>query len=230
MSIPKHLRISRRRLRAVVALSLLCVFQTGCVQNFMMLAKVLSGDPIQQSALEQATGINLKKAEKKVLVYCSSPALVTDDYSSLTSDVQEELIRKMRRHKLIVSKSDDASRVLDSRGGKFDPKLLARELPDVDYIAHVRLEGFSCLEPASKTLYRGRCNGKVTVYEVRGEGDSRHTVQVMDQTFQTSYPSTYPIPVDQIPKNVFLRECIDQITDCLGNSFYSVNQHSLFAN
>ena len=194
-----------------------------------MASKVLLGDPKQTSAFELATHINLKKAKKRILIHCSTPSFVTDECGTLTSDIQEELIRRMKRHDLLPLHTDVAGRVLDRTGGKFDVQLLAREVRDADYIMHVQIEKYSSQEPSSPTLYRGHLSGRIVGYEVRGEDSQRYAVQVFDQNFQVEYPTTYPVPVDQSPKNVFIHRFVDHAAESLGASFYDVNRSDLYA-
>jgi hypothetical protein len=210
--------------------ALLPAVQTGCINSMVMMGKVLLGDPVQKSAFEIATGVSLKKAEKQILVHCSSPSYVTDEYSTLNSDIQEELIRRMKRHDLLPIHTDVSGRILDARGGRFDAQLLAREAQDVGYIMHIQIEKFNYLEDSSPSLYRGHMHGHITGYEVRGEGPERHAVQVFQQDFQVHYPTTYPVPIDQTPKNVFIRRFVDHAADTLGASFYNVTRSDLYAN
>ena len=209
--------------------SLLC-FQAGCINTMVMMSKVLLGDPIQISGFEQATGISLAKEEKRVLVQVSAPAFVSEAHGTLTSDVEEELIRRMKRHKIPVLHPDTAARILDRLGGTFDPQVLAREVDDCDYIMHIQLEKFSYKEESSPNFYRGNATGRIVAYEVRKEGSSNHAVQVFDQQFRSTYPTTYPVAVDSTPKNVFLRRFIDRLADNLGTAFYTVNRSELYAN
>jgi hypothetical protein len=222
---------TRRRLCGGAAALCLCLcLQSGCINSLVMASKVLLGDPLQKSAFEQATSVSLKKSGKRILIYCSCPAFVQAGYDSLTGDIEEELTRRMKRHELIVLSGDRAAKVLDRLGGKFDPQTLAREIDDVDYIMHIEMEKFSYLEDSSPNLYRGNATGRIIGYEVRDKGSNRTALQVFDQRFQATYPTTYPISVDQQPKNVFIRRFIDRVADSLGASFYDVNRSELYAN
>ena len=203
--------------------------QSGCINALAMMGKVVMGDPLQVSGFEMATGIDLKETESRILVHCSAPSYVTEEYETLTSDVQEELLRRMKRRRLQVVHPDTAATILDDKGGSFDPNLLARELDDVDYIMHIELEDFSYLEDSSPNLYRGRVSGRIHGFETRGEDGLRHAAKMFDQSFKTSHPTTHPVAVDQMPKNVFIRRFVDHIADSLGASFYDVQLSEVFA-
>jgi len=221
----------RSCLVAACLLAVLCLTQQGCINALVMAGKVMLGDSMQTSAFEQATGTNLKKSEKKILLHCSSPSFVSERFGSLNADIQEELIRRMKRNGVHVLPPDVASKVLDRHGGKFDPKLLVREIKEpIDYVMHIEIEEFSYETPESPELYHGHASGKVVGFEVRGEGETRHVVQIFSQNFSVTYPTTYPIPKDKTPERVFFRRFVDRVTDTLGTSFYDVRTSELYAN
>jgi len=208
----------------------LLISQTGCINTMVMMSKVLLGDPVQISAFQMATGISLEKEKKSILIRVSAPAFVSETHNTLTRDVEEELIRRMKRRGMVVLHPDTAAKALDRLGGTFDPQVLAREIPDCDYIMHIQVENFSYQEESSPNFYRGNSNGRITAFEVRKEGDSNHAVQVFDQQFKSTYPTTYPVAVDTTPKNVFIRRFVDRLADNLGTAFYTVNRSELYAN
>ena len=212
-----------------MCLSWLLLSQCGCVNPLVMAGKVILGDPQQLSGFEIATQVSLKKEQKRVLVHCSAPAYLSDDYDTLASDVEEELIRRMRRHGLAVVHPDAAADIIDDYAGRFDPNLIASQLEDVDYIFHIQFDSFSYREDKSPNLYRGRVSGTIVGHEVRGKGSGRHSVKVYDQHFKTVHPNSHPVAADHMPKTVFIRKFIDRIADNLGNTFYSVQSISLFA-
>ncbi|MCA9090312.1 MAG: hypothetical protein KDA90_16955 [Planctomycetaceae bacterium] len=205
------------------------LMQAGCVNVLAIASKVILGDPMQPSAFELATGEKLAKSGKTVLLYCSAPPLLVDEFGSISSDVQEELIQRMKRHKINVLPPDAGTDVID-RIGRFDAHALGREMKGVDYIMHVQLEDFTIYEQGSTDFYRCRSKGKITGYEVRSEGDgARMVVEVFEHNFNTQYPSAHPVPVDQTPKTVFMRRGVDFVADSLGTSFYEVFMADLYA-
>jgi hypothetical protein len=221
-----------RRTRLLGALAggvLLILLQAGCIRTMVMVGKVLMGDPMQTSGFELATGINLKKEEKQILIHCTAPSFVTESYGTLTRDVEEELIRRMKRHELKVLHPDVAVNVFDRLGGTFDPQALAREVENVDYVIHIQIDQFRYIEESSPNFYRGHAAGRIIGFEVRGDAGEKHAIQVFDQQFQSTYPTTYPVAVDQTPKAVFIRRFVDHIADSLGASFYDVTRSDLYA-
>ena len=215
-----------RMMLVLVCMSTFVVIQSGCVDTLMMAGKVLMGDPVQPSGFELATGVSLAEDQKRVLVHCSAPSYLSDEFDTLTSDIQEELIRRMKRRGMAVMHADAAADVLDDYAGQFDPNLLAMQLDDVDYIFHVQFESFTYREDNSPNLYRGKASGKIVAHEiVRGkDGAGQHAIQVYDQLFNMTHPTTHPVAVDQMPKTVFIRKFTNKLADELGHTFYSVKR------
>lgn len=223
----------RRLAASLIVFAGCCAFLTissGCINSFVMFGKVLMGDPIQPSGFEVLTGVNLKKAEKRILIHCSAPAFLASDYDTLTAEVQNGLQSRLRRRKIAMISPDRVADVLDDFSGRFDPNLLASKIDDVDYLFHIQFDSFSHQEANSPNLYRGNATGRIVGYEARGQKNQRHAVQVYDQRFNTVHPSTHPVTVDQMPKNVFIRRFIDRINDDLGHTFYGVHNSDLFVN
>ncbi|WP_437187691.1 hypothetical protein SH668x_001097 [Planctomicrobium sp. SH668] len=227
------LRNCKRTSRLLIAASLsfcLLASQSGCINTMVMVSKVLLGDPKQKSGFELASGVKLEKGEKRVLLRCTAPAFLAESEGSITETIEDELLRRMKRHEIPIVSSSKAAEVLDRRGGQFDPQVLAQEIPEVDYIFHIQLEKFTYLEGTSSNFYRGNASGRIVGYEVRGSDDGKHAVQIFDQNFHSTYPTTYPVSVESTPKNIFVRRFLDRLTDNLGTSFYSVYRTELYAN
>lgn len=221
---------SQQRLGMIMTVGLLLISQMGCVQSLVMMGRVLLGDPVQPSGFEVATGISLPEEQKRVLIHCSAPAYLADEFDTLTSDIEEELIRRLKRRGVAVMHADATADVLDDFGGQFDPNLLAMRLEDVDYIFHITFDNFTYREDNSPNLYRGRASGNVVAHEIRGgdDGAGRHAVEVYDQQFNVTHPSTHPVAADQMPQTVFIRKFTNNLADQLGHTFYGLRNSDLF--
>lgn len=202
---------------------------TGCVNTLALSSKVLFGDPKQVSAFQLATGKSLVKSDKKVLVYCAAEGRLSDEFGGLSSDVQERLIQRMKKQHIAALPPDTGANIID-RVGRFDPHLLAAELPEVDYIMHIQLDGFSVTQPGSPSLYHSRAHGSISGYEVRTDPQgNRYITQVLGQNFVAEYPQNQPIPREQISSSVFYRRAVEHLADTIGGSFYDVPLAQLYA-
>ncbi|MEW4526094.1 hypothetical protein [Maioricimonas sp. JC845] len=215
----------------VLAGLLLC--HSGCINVFAIAGKMLLGDPMVPSTFEQRTGVDLSEGLDRVIVVCSAPHGVTDEFDALPLDLQERLYREMGRRGIDVVKPDEVASVLDETGGRIDPQRLAREFDDVAYIFHVDVEQFTLLESGSPNLYRGRSAGNVYGYEARSvdphaDVERRHVVKVFEQEFGSEYPRAHPVTADSTPIRVFQRRFLDHLSEVVGRNFYDVRTTEAF--
>ncbi|MFG0333254.1 MAG: hypothetical protein ACF8TS_07835 [Maioricimonas sp. JB049] len=226
-------RSPRRELAFLCLAAGLLLIHSGCINVFAIAGKMLLGDPMVISTFEQRTGVSLKDGLDRVIVVCSAPHGVTDEFDALPLDLQERLYREMSRRGIDVVKPDKVASVLDATGGRIDPLRLAREFEDVTYIFHVDVEQFSLLESGSPNLYRGRAAGNIYGYEARADNphsdvDRRHVVKVFEQEFGAEYPRSHPVTADSTPVRVFQRRFVDHLGGIAGRSFYDVRTTEAF--
>lgn len=227
---PTHLPCANlqsvRRVNLAVALLLACASLSGCINSAVMIGKVLGGDPQVKSEFEQRTGISMVKEKSKVAVVCTAPSIVTSDFDTLESDLQEEVTRRMRIRKMNVASDDDVISAMNSTAGRFDQDALAAALDDVDYIIHIEVESFTHTEDGTPNLYRGRSSGIIYAYEVDRGPDAvggPRARKVFYQEFKTEYPkSQQPVLAEQMAVRVFKQRCVDQLADVIGRTFYDV--------
>lgn len=208
-------------LLGLLAATLLTFSQTGC-SLFVMAGKMLMGDPLITSPFEQMSKVNLVKDQKKVLVICSTPEYIKNDYPSLNFDLTDGIITKMKRRGIEVVDSSELTSWFDENGGKTDykPSELAQQF-DVDYIVRVDLDRFDYREENSPQLFRGRANGQASAYEVRKQGDHKFAVQVFVREVQSVYPAQHPVFRDQsgTPKT-FRKRYLDIVSNEVASYFY----------
>ena len=226
---PTRLPVGTRAAPLVLLAAGLMIVQSGCVNFGVMMGKMLFGDPEVTSLFESKTGVALEDGEKRVAFVCTAPASTNDQFDSLQLDVQEEVVRRLRRKNVDIVRSDDVLNAMDSNGGRFDRNAIARELGDVDYILHLDIEQFSLTEPASPDLYRGRASGMIYAYEVdRSEAGDGMVVQIFFRQLDSEYPRSHPMMSDQVSTRVFQRQFVDEMADTVGRTFYSVRTSELF--
>lgn len=205
---------------AAFAVALLLV-STGCVNITAMMSKMILGDPQISASFRQRTGVTLSD-EHTVIVYCTAPTTVLDEYPSVNIDLQKQLSQRMQRRGIKIVSSNDVSRAIDDNGGRADHNILARKFPQADYVFIISLGAFDCKEPNSPNLFRGFSAGMIRAYAAKGdaaEGTARHAIQIFEQEFQVEHP-THPVPRDSISPSTFEKQFLDKLSDELGRVFY----------
>ena len=225
-------------LRAVcggVLVALLLLSNAGCVNALALMSKMMIGDPKATSKFESSTGVNLKEKQSAIIVHCSAPLSIAEVSETLPSDVEGELIRRMKLKKMSIVDQNRVVEALDSHGGRYDTQVLMNDIPEARYLFEIRIESCSLKEPHTPTMYHGRCTGTIVGYEFEGDtrdkdGSSspRRMAQVFEQQFDFDHPSGHPIPREQMSESAFRKVLISKLTQHLGNMFYDVTSKELF--
>lgn len=223
---------SRATWGGVVAVLLIC--SSGCVNAMALIGKMVIGDPKATSTFETTTGVKLADVENGIIVHCTAPLTVVQIAETLPSDVEGELIRRMKQKKMAIIDQNRVVEALDSHGGRYDTQVLMNEIKDARYLFEIRIERYSIREPHTPTMYHGRCSGMIVGYEFEGgEGDQpgsspRRMAQVFEQEFDVDYPDGHPIPREQMSESTFRKKFVNVLTQRLGIMFYDVTSKELF--
>ncbi len=212
-----------RRFDAVRAwpwLAVLLVSLSGC-SLVVMGGKMLLGDLKQDSQFHQSTHVDLAKADCKVLILCSANETIHAEYAAVEFDILEGLIHRLKSHEIdkIVSPNAVAGWI-DEHGGRFDDLQPIAEHFKAEYVIHIDLSKFTCLEDNSPNLLRGQAEGRVHAYKFDGTGSEKRLVNVMSSDFNAKYPQGNPISVDKKSAKNFQQEFIDRVTMQLSLIFY----------
>ena len=216
--------LARSRMSAL-ALACLLPALAGC-QAGVMIGRILFGDPLVQPALTQVTGLELIEGTHTVHLACTAPASVVNTYDALELDLVSEVSRRLKRQGIPVTKPDDVAETIDDLGGRLDPRELAEQFDD-GLLVHVNLERFSLaesdgIERAGDELHRGRALGEVVAYEIRPDDDERGggVIEIYRQELRLEYPTTHPIPRDQMSAAMFEQKFLGRLADEVGRRLY----------
>lgn len=206
---------SRRLSLPVIALLLVSLLP-GCSLGIMA-GKMLFGDPKVKSQFRAATGTDLTKGEKSLLIACSAPHGILSKYPTIQIDIVDRIIRTLDTRGVKVVSSDDVATWFDDQGEWGDFSELADEF-DADYVMHIEVESFMCSVPDSPNLVQGKADGKVTVLEAAGT-DTKTMSKAFERTFDVMYPS-YPVPRENKSEQLFTEGFLDRIAIHLSHYLY----------
>jgi hypothetical protein len=187
---------------------------TGCSLG-VMAGKLLMGDPKQKSPFRAATGQDLTKGKDSVLIICKAPYRILAEFPSLQIDVLDRMTRIME---IKVVSSDQVASWYDDHGDWGDFSELAKEF-DADYIMNVEIEKFTYRVPDSDHLMQGDSDGRITVYKTGGK-DSKSVREVMERSFQLTFPTGYPVPRENRSEQIFIEGFLDRLALHLAQQMY----------
>jgi hypothetical protein len=221
---------SQRKLsrRSALSLCALTACLSGCINGGTMLMKTLFGDPFQPSLFRQQTSINLEREEAEVAIVCTSSLEVSREFDALHLDLQDELLRRLKRREIPVTDDGIVNDALAFSGGEFDAQRLSTAIPTARFLFHVSIERVTIDVPNSANLRQGQANGTIQGYEIRRDPVSgmASTVLVFQTPLKVEYPS-HPVPIEQYSEKVFLQQFIDKLTAQVGQVFYDVDVYDL---
>jgi len=211
----------RWRLLVIVVLCSGVLSQVGC-SLFVMAGKAIFGDPKVPSAFRTATGTNLAKSKRKVLVTCTTPESIKIEFPSLDFDLLEGVAQILKGRGVRIVSPDDVATWMDDHGG-FDEGDLAAvaEHFDADFVVSINLERFTYQEENSPTLFRGRVNGEITAFEVTtSKGGAASGQQVFVRAYTSVYPAFRPVSAENMSPKIFQKKYVDRVSAQIAELFY----------
>lgn len=192
-------------------------------------SKVILGDPEVPATFRTATGVSLEDGEKTIAIICLAPYGVTAANDTIKSDIQDQLRRRMVLRGIKVANDGDVAYALDDLSETFAPQAIAKSM-DVDYIVQVQVDSVSYNESEKSTLLRGRSQGVLQVFEVRGtrEAGDRHTIEVLRKEYRIEFPRSHPVSSSQTTQRDFAARFLQFLADDLGRHFYDVPTSELY--
>jgi hypothetical protein len=198
----------------------LMLFVPGC-SLAVMAGKIFLGDVKVQSQFRQATHTDLAKLNRKVLVLCSASDTIHTSYASVDYDILEGVIHRLKTHGIHKIVSPDAvSGWLDDHGGRCDDLQELAEHFHAEYVIHIEVAQFTCIEDNSPNLLRGHSEGHVRAYHLDDGAPAKKLLEIMNSDFVSTYPAGNPISADKKSATNFQREYIERICLQLAQIFY----------
>jgi hypothetical protein len=174
-------------------------------------------------------GGNLVPAEcealkgQRVVVMCRPPA--SNEYRHagasrhISQRVSESLVKHVKNIDVVNPREVDEW-VDESDWGDFHE---LAEAVRADLVVHIELDDFDLYK--GKTLYQGRANAKVTVYDMREKGKEVWTRDLGE----ILYPVNSGIPAQDKPPQQFEQEFVEIVAERVATNFYRHDPNDSFA-
>jgi len=200
---------------AALLLATLVLSAAGCRTALTTAAYLIKGTDVDA----EFEGLR----EKRVVVVCRPVADLTFSSPTVDRDVAREVGRLLQEKvkKIQVVPQRDVSEWVDENLWN-EYEEVGRAL-DADVVVGIDLYDFSIL--LDQTLYQGRANAAVRVFDCRTEGDpifERELPQIV-------YPPNAGIPTADRPEASFRREYIRVLADQIGRYFYAHDPYADYA-
>jgi len=161
--------------------------------------------------------------DQRVVVMCRPPSSHEYRHAGASREIAQkvsELLARNVKNIDVVNPREVDNWVDESDWGDF--RELAKAV-HADLVVHVELDDFELYK--GTTLYQGRADATVSVYDMRD-----HSKLVWDRHLgEVLYPMNSGIPAQDKPSQQFEREFVEIVADRIATNFYKHDPHESFA-
>lgn len=212
-----HARIAvANQVIALLLIATVLISSTGCPALLATGIYVINGGNLVPAEFDGLKG-------ERVVVICKPPSSPDFRHAgaarSVAANVSEKLVRNLKDVDVVNPREVDKW-VDESDWGDF--RDLAKAV-SADRVVQIELEDFELFK--GKTLYQGRADVTVTVYDMKDHGKevwTKHLGEVL-------YPTNSGIPAQDKPVQAFEREFVDIVADRVAVNFYRHDPNEAFA-
>ncbi len=210
---PRH-RISRRFSRVLIVLFSLLVIP-GC-NYFILLGYLIGGPPQLQPLFEKETKKSFTDRNIRVAVVCYAPDDLTKFHDNIDQMLASRLASMLYRHQIEII-NPDVIQAWMVNNPDWDTAVEVGAEFDVNYVVYVDITDFALYERDSTSLFRGRCEALVSVYEMETDGSGR---RIFDRDVQSVFPTEVPRSASEVSYETFRNEYFFRLADEIGRLFY----------
>ena len=213
---PRHTKPTRPiPLRATFLLLLAPLLLTGCDYG-ILLAYLIGGPPSIEPAFSAETGKDMDEHGVTVAVICTAPRGLKFTYNEVDHTVAEAVTFQLHQKGIEVIVPDVVQAWLDHNPDWTTPREIG-EAMGVNYVIHINMHSYSLYEKNSATLYRGRSEYEVNVWEMLGEGEGEKIYSSEDTT-------VYPLRIHRSAQDTsleqFKKEYLYRLSFEIGRQFF----------
>lgn len=207
--------VATRRSIGLIVASLVILILPGC-NYFIALGYLIGGPPQIEPLFEKETKKSLTDRDIQVAVVCYAP----DDLKKFHDNIDQMLAQRLSallfksQIKVIAPERVNAWMV---KNPDWDSATEIGAEFDVNYVVYVDISSFSLYEQDSTSLFRGRCDTIVAVYEMETDGDGR---RIWDKDISSVFPKMVPRSASDVSYDTFRNEYFFRLADDIGRMFY----------
>lgn len=205
----------RRRTTTLAAAGLLAFAQVGCPW-VVLIGYLIGGPPMVEPAFDRETKKSMTDKDVTVAVVCYAPNEVKWDFDEIDMEVAKYVTFRLHEHQIKVINPDRVRVWLDKNPNWDKPEEIGKEL-NVTYVVYIDLHNYSLYEENSTQLYRGRCDGWLSVVEMDKDG---HGEKIFSKEINSKYPTNVPRATSEVSYTNFKREYLSRLSDEIGRNFY----------
>lgn len=208
------LRTVGKGVRAAVA-ALLILSTSGC-NYVMMLGYLIGGPPQIEPIFEKETKKSFTDRDVRVAVVCYASDGLKFKFDNLDHIVANAVTHQLANKKIEVVPYDEIRAWLRDNPD-WDTAVEVGAEFDVNYVVYIDISEFDLYERDSNSLFRGRCDTIVSVYEMETDGEG---TRIFSRDLNSVFPLEVPRSATDVSYDTFRMEYIMRLSDEIGRFFY----------
>lgn len=209
------MKTSLSPLMTILLGGLLCCQLCGC--NYMLtLGYLIGGPPSIEPDFDALTGKSMSEKDIKVAVVTYAPTNLKWDFPEIDKEVGKYVAYRLVENHIKVINPDKIQEWLDKHPEWDKPEEIGRDF-GCDYVIYIDMSLFSLYEENSTTLYRGRSESYISVFEMDEEG---YGEKIYSKEVISKYPIRAPRSTSEMSLGVFKREYLGRLSKEMGWLFY----------
>ena len=156
---------------AVVASLILST--SGC-NYFIALGYLIGGPPQVEPMFEQVTKKSMTDKDVRVAVVCYADEDLKYECENIDHIIAHQVTHQLANVGKVEVVPNDEVRTWMVQNPDWDTAAEVGAAFDVNYVVYIDVSEFSLYERDSNTLFRGRCEAIVSVYEMETDGEGKN--------------------------------------------------------
>lgn len=206
----------RRFHKSGLLFSLLLLLTIPGCNYFILLGYLIGGPPQLEPLFEKETNKSFTDRNVRVAVVCYAP----DDLTKFHDNIDQMLsfrLAMLLHENHIDTVSPDAIQAWMANNPDWDNAVDVGSDFDVNYVVYVDISEFSLYEFPTTSLFRGRCEAIVSVYEMETDGDGK---RIFTKDLSSVFPTQVPRSASEVSYETFRNEYFFRLADEIGRLFY----------
>ena len=212
---PATFAFGKRAFRLWLVSACLLMVMPGC-NYFILLGYLIGGPPQLEPLFEKETKKSFTDRDVRVAVVCYAPEELTKFHDNIDQLLMTRLSAMLYRNKIDIINPDAIMAWMVNHPDWDSPEEIGAEF-DVNFVVYVDIAEFSLYEQDSTSLFRGRCDSIVSVYEMETDGDGK---RIFNKEINSVFPIQVPRSASDVSYEQFRNDYFFRLADEIGRLFY----------
>lgn len=188
---------------------------SGC-NYFIPIAYLIGGPPSIEPDFDAMTNQSMTAKDVSVVVVAYAPPELKWDFPQIDHELARYVSFRLSSNKINVINPDQVRAWLDEHDDWDKPEEIGKAF-ETTYVVYIDMSQFSLYEENSTTLYRGRSESYISVYEMDDFGNGE---KIYSKEQISKYPIRSPRSTSEQTLTSFKQSYLSRLSEEIGWLFY----------